>query len=135
MNNSNERPLDWTTLEESKQLVEAGLSVETADMSYTWDFDDSRYIITTTPAKNWIVPKYAESTKIKQVLPCWSLGALIQLLPRTIEQDYDLLINLELWVMYRQPLSKEVRLICSSGVSIIENVRDAIIWLLKNKIL
>lgn len=78
------RPLGWTTLEESKQLVEMGLPVETADMSYTWDFDDSRYVITTIPAKDWIVPKYAESTKIKQVLPCWSLGALLELIPDKI---------------------------------------------------
>lgn len=135
MDVNNNRPLGWTTLEESKQLVEVGLPVETADMSYTYDFDDSRYVIETTPAKNWIVPKYAESTKIKQVLPCWSLGALTQLLPRTIEQNYDLLINQELWVMYRQPLSKEVRLMCSSGVSLIENVKDAIIWLLGHKLI
>lgn len=131
----NNRPLGYTTLEESKQLVEAGLAVETADMSYTWDFDDSRYVITTVPARDWIVPKYAESTKIKQVLPCWSLGALMQLLPRTINLDYNLLINPEFWVMYRHTFSKNVKLMCNSSISLIENVKDAIIWLLKNKLI
>ena len=133
--NQNNRLLGWTTLEESKQLLESGLPIETADMSYTYDFDDSKYVITINPAKNWIVPKYAESTKIKQVLPCWSLGALMQLLPRTINLDYDLLINSEFWVMYRQPLSKENKFVCSKSSFLIENVKDTIIWLLQNKLL
>ena len=133
MDNSNERPLGWTTIMESKQLVEAGLPVETADMSYTYDFDDSRYVTATTPAKNWIVPKYAESTKIKQVLPCWSLGALMQLLPRTIEQDYDLLITSEFVVIY-QTLSKKVRFVSSQSSFLIENVKNAIFFLLKHNL-
>lgn len=49
----------------------------------------SRYVITVNPAKDWIVPKYAESTKIKQVLPCWSLGALMELIPKIYESEDD----------------------------------------------
>lgn len=135
MNNSSNRPLGWTTLEESRQLVEVGLPVETADMSYTWDFDDSRYVITTTPVKNWIVPKYAESTKIQQVLPCWSLGTLMQLLPRTIDLGYNLIINPQFYVVYMNPFSKDVKFVCDMSSFLIENVKDAIIWLLKNKLI
>ena len=117
----NNRPLGWTTLNEARQLIKAGLLVETADMHY-WLAEGKEYI-------------YTGKCSDPNGISCWSLGALTQLLPRTIENNYDLLINPEFWVMYRQPLSKEVRFICSSGTSLIENVRDAIIWLLKNKML
>lgn len=63
------RPLGWTTVEEAKQLVEAGLDPNTADL--------------------WISPqgKYIGDIKTKpsyQTYPCWSLGALIGLMPKTI---------------------------------------------------
>ena len=128
MDNSNERPLGWTTIEESEQLIKAGLSIETADMCYS-------HIIRGGADSYDANPEPSEELDYPYEMPCWSLGALTQLLPRTIEQNYDLLINQELWVMYRQPLSKEVRLMCSSGVSLIENVKDAIIWLLGHKLI
>ena len=139
--NQNNRPLGWTTLEEAQQLVEAGLPVETADMSYTWDFDDSRYIITTTPAKNWIVPKYAESTKIKQVLPCWSLGALVQLLPLNVQTDdslpqkYDLEIKpySGYMVAYCLNQSHHPMVFTEKHGTLIEACIEMIIWLLNNK--
>ena len=130
MNNSNERPLGWTTLEESKQLIEAGLPVETADMSYTWNFDDSRYIITTTPAKNWIIPKYAESTKIKQVLPCWSLGALVHLLPLNI-QTSKLYSGYPI-VAYCIDQSLHSMTFAEKRETLIEACVEMTIWLLKN---
>lgn len=128
MDNSNERPLGWTTLEESEQLIKAGLSIETADMCYS-------HIIRGGADSYDANPEPCSSLDYPYEMPCWSLGALTQFLPRTIEQNYDLLINQELWVMYRQPLLKEVRLMCSSGVSLIENVKDAIMWLLGHKLI
>lgn len=118
MDMSDNRPLGWTTLEEAKQLIEAGLDKNTADM--------------------WISPKGIyigrKETPIKyETFPCWSLGVLTQLLPRTIEQEYNLLINSEFYVMYRHPFSKDVKFVCSKSSFLIENVKDAIIWLLNNK--
>lgn len=136
----NNRPLGWTTIEESKQLIKAGLSVETADMSYTWNFDDSRYDRTTTPAKNWIVPKYAESTKIQQVLPCWSLGALLELIPKIYESEDDGGCYPELckrydtnkWhcLYFRDTLYKTHQYDFA-----IEAIVEMVIWLLKNGII
>jgi len=131
----NNRPLGWTTLEESKQLVEAGLPIETADMSYKWDFDDSRYVIATTPAKNWRAPKYAESTKIKQVLPCWSLGALINLLPEV------LMDGIRCYPVIRKPIyTGQWQVAYINGLyethhyeTSIEAVIEMLIWLLNNK--
>ena len=146
----NNRLLGWTTLEESKQLLESGLPIETADMSYTYDFDDSRYVITVNPAKNWIAPKYAESTKIKQVLPCWSLGALMKLMPKTISIPIDersaYFYNLE-WQFAND---NSLRYIATNrgkclidiysdhdigSKSFIETVIEMIIWLLENKLI
>lgn len=51
------KQLGWTSIEQSKKLIEAGLDLNTADTFY------------------WKDP----------CVPCWSLGALIGLLPKTIE--------------------------------------------------
>lgn len=72
----------YTDLQQSKKLAEI-LPLDSADMSYTLDFDSEKYEISTTPYKGWIVPKYAESYKgLDQILPCWSLAALIEALPK-----------------------------------------------------
>lgn len=71
--NQNNRPLGWTTVEEAQQLVEAGLPVETADMLYT-SLDGH-----TTP---WV---WASKPGMHpQDIPCWSLGALLKLIPAEI---------------------------------------------------
>ena len=70
----------YTDLEQSKKLAEI-LPLESADMSYTWDFDDEQYYISIEKFSNWRVPKYAESEKHKQAIPCWSLAALMDSLP------------------------------------------------------
>lgn len=119
MDMNNNHPLGWTTLEEAKQLVEAGLPVETADMYY-WLAEEREYV-------------YTGKCSDPNGIPCWSLGVLAQLLPRTIDQEYNLLINPEFYVMYRHSFSKEVKFVCSKSSFLIENVKDAIIWLLKNK--
>lgn len=122
------RPLGWTTLKESKQLVEMGLPVETADMYWTPDANivvPTSYITKTD--NETLIPAY------KGAIPCWSLGALVQLLPKTIEQCYNLIINPQFYVIYMNPFSKDVKFVCDMSSFLIENVKDAIIWFLKNK--
>ena len=80
----------YTDLEQSKKLAEI-LPLETADMSYTLEFDSGRYYISTTSYKSWVVPKYAESYKgLNQVLPCWSLAALLDVLKDDIKIEKTL---------------------------------------------
>ena len=132
MNNSNNRPLGWTTLKESKQLIEAGLPVETADMRYSFigehikEATENDYLLHTGS-----VDKDSYTFKHKFLIPCWSLGALMQLLPRTIEPGYNLLINPQFYVIYMNHFSKDVKFVCDMSSFLIENVKDAIIWLLK----
>lgn len=130
--------MNYTNIEQSKKLVELGLNPLTSDMSYSYDFDDSRYVITTTPVKNWIVPKYAESTKIKQVLPCWSFEALLKVMPISIEEVKDHKVDLILghpkdkwclayfdWTGLQQGHS-------TTGDTPLEAAYNMAVWLLEN---
>ena len=78
---TNDRPLGWTMLEESKALVEAGLNPESADMCYIGNDSNG----------NWPkIPMAGSYSKVKNkrvepICPCWSLGKLKSLLPREID--------------------------------------------------
>lgn len=73
-----------TTIEQSKDLLKLGLSPDTADMSYSFNYDNEVYEQTLVAYKDWIIPKYAES-KSKRLLPCWSLSALLELMPKNMK--------------------------------------------------
>ena len=80
----------YTDLEQCKKLAEI-LPLDSADMSYTLDFDSVKYEISTTSYKSWVVPKYAESYKgFNQILPCWSLAALLDVLKDDIKIEKTL---------------------------------------------
>lgn len=71
----------YTTLEQSKKLMELGLNPDTADMFY------SRR--PTGKSKYSIFPDFKPEGQLeiftKVDLPCWSLGALMNLLPPSIQ--------------------------------------------------
>lgn len=46
-----EKPLGWTTIEEAKKLVEAGLDPNTADMSYNFVVCK---VINGNPSEDWL---------------------------------------------------------------------------------
>lgn len=64
-----------TTIEESKRLIAAGISPDTADMCWrnyalTYDFGHAMEVRTVEPIL------YAFNAKSKDDIPAWSLGAL-----------------------------------------------------------
>ena len=79
---------NYTDIEQSKKLIELGIDVNTADMLYRWH--DERW---------YCVPKdvpYPYS--LKDMIPAWSLSALLDLMPYeiTIKEDntpYKLLVT------------------------------------------
>jgi len=86
----------YTSIEQSKKLVELGLNPDTADMYYFCD---------PTPAGNVmhptliIVEKHLHSRLPeydKGDIPCWSLGALLELMPASIEEVKDHNVDLTL---------------------------------------
>lgn len=71
----------YTSIEMSKRLLELGLSPETADMWWT--------------PLNWQLTEYYVEVKQngigtpKNPIPCWSLGALLELMPKICEDEND----------------------------------------------
>lgn len=61
----------YTTIEESKQLIEAGLDINTADMYFPDDME-----ITEIREK----PRPVEYIEDKGYPPCWSLAALLNII-------------------------------------------------------
>lgn len=77
--NHNERPIGWTTIDEAKRLVAAQVDLNSADMSYvkgpfTW----------TSTVPSIAVKNNLSSFRQGYEWPCWSLGALLNLLPKQI---------------------------------------------------
>lgn len=79
-----------TTLEESKKLIELGIDVNTADMYWL-----NRYIdLTETKYELFVVDRsneridffnsYAVAVEKGEIIPAWSLSALLELIPERI---------------------------------------------------
>ena len=64
--------MNYTSKEQSKRLIELGLSKDTADMFYP-DTNELSEIRT--------LPRCIEFEDDKAELPCWSVGALLGILP------------------------------------------------------
>lgn len=72
----------FTTVEQSKKLVEAGVDPRTADMNYTGVDDDSLFAS--------LVPYKKFNPNLgRPIYPCWSIARLMALLPYEIVADKD----------------------------------------------
>lgn len=148
-----------TTREQSKKLLELGISCETADMS--WHFTNSRVEIlqwelntTKLTTKESFFGKidkltsplhrHADGTLMTgeevfdkiwgKDLPAWSLGALIKLLPDTIILDNGNVCGLSvlnIGVYYRYFVGRSI-VQGFENESIFENCVDMIEWAVKN---
>lgn len=73
--------IHYTSIEQSKHLIELGLNPNTADMYYfvadSLEKQETNYAIRCgTPI-------------VKTDIPCWSLGALLEVMPKSITDEYD----------------------------------------------
>lgn len=78
--NHNERPIGWTTIDEAKRLVAAQVDLNSADMSYVEG--PLRRALSASPSL--AVKNNLFSFREGYEQPCWSLGALLNLLPKQI---------------------------------------------------
>lgn len=80
----------YTTIEQSKKLLELGLSPETANMYWK-----KNPILNSE--KKWI-PRIINKLLIpfddEDTIPCWSLGALLEVMPTQIEEVKDHKVDL-----------------------------------------
>lgn len=78
--NTKDRPIGWTTIDEAKRLMAANVDLNSADMSFVEG--PSGWTLSTSPSL--AVQKKLFSFRQGYELPCWSLGALLDLLPKEI---------------------------------------------------
>lgn len=72
--------MEYTSIEQSKKLIELGLNIETADMVYA-SYND--VMTGERKYRKWameLTPMMKIETE--RELPCWSLSALLELMPK-----------------------------------------------------
>ena len=92
-----------TTREQSERLLALGLKKETADMTIHIKNDDGWYV-TAEPFYEWeddmnTIPNLEET---EPILPAWSLGRLIGMMPRTAimhTQEGDTRIDIDMYAI------------------------------------
>lgn len=75
----------FSDLEQSRKLAEI-LQLETADMHYSRDFGGS-WFVDLEAYSSIKLPKYAVNNVEEHLLPCWSLAALLDLMPQRIYDE------------------------------------------------
>lgn len=113
--------MNYTTIEQSKKLIEAGLDLNTADMCY---INGKVYSSKKEDFADFNQPYITE---------CWSLGRLIELMPESVNwrklvitKPYIAYVNLEEWVYSGHSYFEA----CDD--TLIENAVATICWLLEN---
>lgn len=74
--------MNYTSIEQSKKLLELGLSPKSADMEYKCVGFTMHTNRPTDEFKYKLMPKEVDIPhKAKYDIPCWSVGALLELMP------------------------------------------------------
>lgn len=126
-----EKQLGWTTIKQSEKLIKAGLNPNTADMFYLYDWNNHKHNNTpdTLIIYNWEDP-YNKS------IPCWSLGALINLMPfkPTINgiKVFFQLNQLGCRYVYRDDDTSIKEVVVFTDGTLIDNVVSMVCWLLES---
>lgn len=121
----------YTTIEQSKKLVKLGLNFNTADMCYIQHFDES-YNEVTFIEENPILTHTIDAID----LPCWSLGALIDIMPSVIYKSAECAASLSIYknsmyhVSYRT--SSGIDETWFSKESLIDAAFEMVCWLIEN---
>ena len=124
----------YTTIEQSRKLVELGLNPLTADMCWVGDLINLTYNVIPSlhPYK-----QFNTSNKINRcALPCWSLGALLEVIPYNISRNkavYRLTMRkyMSRYEFYHENFGS-VSTIIANGESPIEAAYNMVVWLLEN---
>ena len=121
----------YTTIEQSKHLVELGLDPNTSDMCYPHFIRGGADTYNETP-------EIAEDIDYPYEMPCWSLTALLELMPVCINDDnYFLVIekdetylNESIWrVSYKHYIEEYA--IVERNAPLINAAFEAVCWLIE----
>lgn len=144
MKNNEKRPFGWTTIEQSERLVKSGVSPYTGDMCYYRDTLDNCLCLDYNGNEEGFFPtleKYEPSDEYFDRKPCWSLFALVSLMPDFIYvygvDAHDSFLKVcNSYVCYNHfdtELSHYVNDVMFSEGDIVSNVVEMILWLIDNK--
>lgn len=122
----------YTSIEQSKKLLELGLSPESADMLW--------YLVTLNEPATLMVKCWAGSLQWQEndlVLPCWSLGALLEVMPKTIRivntyYGYELYASAKGYAIDYIDVKRLRKLHSCDEESMIEAAYNMVVWLLEN---
>lgn len=82
--------MNYTSIEQSKKLLELGLSPESADMIHIYSIIRGKEngFLDAVPKESILYAVHTTIEEKEKSIPCWSLGALLDLMPKSI-QKYD----------------------------------------------
>jgi hypothetical protein len=113
--------MNYTTIEQSKRLIKLGLSPDTADMFY------SRR--PTGKSEYSVFPDFKHEGKLevftKVDLPCWSLDAMLNIIPNYHLQTQ---VNGKIGILFG--CKNELKII--EADTVINTVFQMVVWLLEN---
>lgn len=114
----------YTTLEQSKKLIELGLNPNTADMFWSTEFD----MVICTP---YLTKSDFETlVPMCESIPCWSLGALLEVMPDGVQTNSNRTgVSVDITFVHNGVVTD------SHGVknnTYIEAAYNMVVWLLKN---
>ena len=72
--------MNYTSIEQSKKLIELGLNIETADMRYEKECKEAIL------GFNTVAYEYSKGYSVPYI-PCWSIGALMEMMPNINDDD------------------------------------------------
>ena len=139
--------MNYTSVEQSKELLKLGLSPESADMYYNFDVDiKTGELYFPADGSSIMVRRNDEPLNLNLAIPCWSVGALLDVMPETIktceiwnpDDSKKFLLKLgKGWIIYEcfdlgfDPLVYFNADITGS-FSILDNCYNMVVWLLEN---
>ena len=134
-----------TTVEQSKKLLELGIDQSTADMTYSNASNKGRNytdkfkleLITTKEAKEILDMSITKWDTFWELIPAWSLSALMEILPAGIK-NYTLHIIKDnvikgYFCSYRN--KKNEVFVSTSGFNVVDAVFEMICYLKENKLI
>ena len=117
----------YTTIEQSKKLLELGLSAESADMWYERiDHELTEYSCN---------PLLKSDAALYKGLPCWSLGALLEVMPQVSDRfsNYPILVrNRDGLYAFTDKMPFAEKVDTAYYKTSIEAAYNMIVWLFEN---
>ena len=133
--------MNYTNIEQSKKLLELGLNPGTADFCYrTWmKHDLTPLFVSYTEGISILessIYDVSARNKLKMLVPCWSIGALLEVMPKQIfSEDHIKHYVPTLYIAEKASIGYQAMnefLCIKNGKTLIEAIYDMVVWLLEN---